>query len=77
MTMRVNNAANCTYRQNDLDGQEAGVKEFLKAEGSNKGHVQLFMCTLFAYIVQFVMSSESMLPSKPKRAPDAPTEILD
>lgn len=30
-----------------------------------------------AYIVQFVMSSESIPPSRPKSAPEAPTEILD
>ena len=42
-------------------------------------HWQLFaIClTLLAYIVQFVMSSESMAPSSPKSAPDAPTEMLD
>lgn len=34
------------------------------------------MNTLLAYIVQFVRSSESMPPSKPNRAPEAPTEIV-
>ena len=34
------------------------------------------LSTLFSYIDQLVMSSESMPPSKPKRALDAPTEIL-
>lgn len=32
--------------------------------------------TLLEYIVQFVMSSESMAPKSPNRAPEAPTEIL-
>lgn len=31
--------------------------------------------TLFSYIVQFAMISDSMLPSRPKSAPEAPTEI--
>ena len=33
--------------------------------------------TLLAYIVQLVMSSESMPPSNPKSAPEAPTEMFD
>ncbi|WVZ17065.1 hypothetical protein V8G54_010047 [Vigna mungo] len=33
--------------------------------------------SLFSYIVQLVMSSESMPPSKPKSAPEAPTEMFD
>lgn len=32
--------------------------------------------TLLAYIVQLVTSSESMAPSNPKRAPEAPTEMF-
>lgn len=34
------------------------------------------MSTLLSYIDQLVMSSDSMPPSKPKRALEAPTEIL-
>ena len=36
----------------------------------------MFYGTLLAYIVQFVRSSESMDPSNPNNAPDAPTEIV-
>lgn len=32
--------------------------------------------TLFAYIVQFVMSSESIAPKSPKSAPEAPTDMV-
>lgn len=32
--------------------------------------------TLFVYIDQFVISSESMAPRSPNSAPEAPTEIL-
>lgn len=40
---------------------------------SNKSSIN----TLLAYNVQLVMSSESIPPSKPKSAPEAPTEMLD
>lgn len=33
--------------------------------------------TLLAYMVQLIISSESMLPSNPKSAPEAPTDIFD
>jgi hypothetical protein len=33
--------------------------------------------TLFSYIVQFVMSSDSMEPNSPNSAPEAPTDIFD
>lgn len=36
----------------------------------------MFPSTLLAYIVQFVRSSESMHPSNPNNAPDAPTEMV-
>jgi hypothetical protein len=32
--------------------------------------------TLFVYMVQLVKSSDSMAPRRPKRAPEAPTEML-
>jgi hypothetical protein len=32
--------------------------------------------TLFVYMVQFVISSESIAPRRPNKAPDAPTDIL-
>lgn len=32
--------------------------------------------TLFSYIVQLTRSSESIAPSKPNNAPEAPTEIV-
>jgi hypothetical protein len=41
--------------------------------------LNVFICrlTLLAYIVQFIKSSESIPPSKPNNAPEAPTEIPD
>lgn len=33
--------------------------------------------TLFSYIVQFVMSSDSIEPNSPNSAPEAPTDIFD
>ncbi|KAK8511940.1 hypothetical protein V6N12_074629 [Hibiscus sabdariffa] len=35
----------------------------------------VILFTLFVYMVQFVISSESIAPRSPKRAPDAPTEM--
>ena len=49
----------------------------MKFSKGTSSHWEQFLSTLFAYIVQFVMSSESIPPSKPKSAPEAPTEILD
>lgn len=44
-----------------------------------KGKTRRVECsrdTLFSYIVQFMRSSESMAPSKPNNAPEAPTEMV-
>ena len=38
-------------------------------------HKELTTLTLLEYIVQFVISSDSIAPRSPKRAPEAPTEI--
>lgn len=49
----------------------------LSIEGINKhaeGH-KLGTLTLLEYIVQFVISSASIAPRSPKRAPEAPTEM--
>jgi len=40
-----------------------------------ENHKELTTLTLLEYIVQFVISSDSIAPRSPKRAPEAPTEI--
>lgn len=37
---------------------------------------EIILFTLFVYMIQLVISSESIAPRSPKRAPEAPTEML-
>jgi hypothetical protein len=76
MQRRVNSAANCTQKSASVR-QLGYIYSELKTEKlqGNRFLFEAVKCTLFAYMVQLVISSESMPPSKPKSAPEAPTEI--
>lgn len=46
-----------------------------KTNKHTENHKELTRLTLLEYIVQFVISSDSIAPRSPKRAPEAPTEV--
>lgn len=79
MTRRVSNAATWTLTQScEITWVKNVINQndriILQAQKSSK---RSSINTLLEYNVQFVMSSESIAPSKPKSAPEAPTEMFD